>query len=144
MTLMATALTPCCSTVSTTSFCLDGSPESGLRKYSSTSYSEAALFAPASAIVQNDSGLLLTKATRGLLEPPLQPTSAKSANAAVAQTSPWRAFMIAAVSGKEGAAGIGPAICREHTRRWRGGKMGRWVGGGEPPGSVSVLNRKRM
>src|SRR5262245_37515679 len=93
MTLTARALTPWLRTVSMTSFCTEASPEVGLRKSSSTPSSSAALLAPASAMVQNDSGLLVTNATLGLPEP-LQPAAAARREAAATQARTRRRFMV--------------------------------------------------
>src|SRR5260370_11621542 len=70
MTLTATALAPWLMTASMTSRCTAASPWAGRRNNNSTPSSASAFLAPASAMVQKDSGLLLTKATLVLPEPP--------------------------------------------------------------------------
>src|SRR5438094_985819 len=71
------------------------SPEGGFWKISSTPASSAAFLAPASAMLQNASGLLLTKATRGLPEPDEQPRdAARQTQAQAARRRQWRGFMV--------------------------------------------------
>src|SRR6187402_3521397 len=94
MTLTAIAFTPWLMTVSISSFCVAALPGDGLRNSSVTPTSPAALLAPASAMFQNASGLLLTKATLGLPASLLQPRAAASSNAQAVKPMQWRGFMV--------------------------------------------------
>src|SRR5213079_1084587 len=90
MTLTEIALmSPRLASVSRISCCWAGSPDGGLRKATSTPTSPAAFLQPASTIDQNGSGLLLTKATVGLLPvlTPPEPAGFGALQAATAMRS---------------------------------------------------------
>src|SRR5437660_1649468 len=69
MTETETALRPLLTRLSMISCWAAGSPEGGLRKTTSAPTSPAALLQPFSTMVQNGSGLLLTKPTRTFAPP---------------------------------------------------------------------------
>src|SRR5262249_8024853 len=112
------ALTPWPSRVLMTSCCVSALPGVGILKSSSTSSSSAAFSAPFWAMLQKFSGLLLTKATRGLPEEPLHPIRPSSDSVAAAQTRQWSGFIDASFQGEsKGGPANGPV---ESSRVYRG------------------------
>src|SRR5262245_11593254 len=134
MTLTAMAFTPWLMTVSISSFCVAAFPGDGLRKSRSTPVSCAPLTAPASAMCQNASGLLLTKATRTFLLLPvslLQPRTPARSTAQQDQPTKWRGFMVRLARGG--------GVSSEHIRPATGGKRSPRLAVAEVPLHLDVL-----